>query len=240
MFTLYVQAPFAAFRTFHTGSFRPTAPFMTPSAAYGLLLNLANIDMRLDDGKSAMTLIREELPAVTLAIGAVERCDESGNPCACLPDTATVFQQLHNYPVGASGAEHAPRTKGAKYNVTPVRREFLHGLKCLISVEADPDLEGRIERGLAGSLEGPRYGLPFLGDNAFLPDVISRATDPPAAYWFCRVNEAVEPEQLDHPARLTTWINRADSSKTVSHLFSLQAEPTRDPPDSARVTLPPR
>ncbi len=36
MFILYVQAPFAAFRTFRTGWYRPTATFLTPSAAYGL------------------------------------------------------------------------------------------------------------------------------------------------------------------------------------------------------------
>jgi CRISPR-associated protein Cas5t len=41
-----MEAPFAAFRTFTAGSYRPTAEFITPSAAYGLLLNVAGIEMR--------------------------------------------------------------------------------------------------------------------------------------------------------------------------------------------------
>ena len=51
MIRLRVKAPFAAFRYFTAGSYRPTAPFVTPSAAYGLLLNLAGFDTRYDDGK---------------------------------------------------------------------------------------------------------------------------------------------------------------------------------------------
>ena len=41
MLCLYVQAPFAACRTFTAGWYRPTATFLTPSAAYGLILNVA-------------------------------------------------------------------------------------------------------------------------------------------------------------------------------------------------------
>ena len=62
MLCLYLQAPFAALRTFTAGSFRPTADFITPSAAYGLLLNVAGIEMREVSDKHAMTLIRTGLP----------------------------------------------------------------------------------------------------------------------------------------------------------------------------------
>ena len=71
MFCLLIESRFAAFRPFITGSFRPTTPFITPSAAYGLLLNLAGIEMREDDGKSAMTLIKKSgLPEMDIALGA--------------------------------------------------------------------------------------------------------------------------------------------------------------------------
>ena len=70
MFCLLIESRFAAFRPFITGSFRPTAPFITPSAAYGLLLNLAGIEMREDDGKSAMTLIKKSgLPGDGYRVG---------------------------------------------------------------------------------------------------------------------------------------------------------------------------
>ena len=68
MMSLYVQAPFAACRTFTAGWYRPTATFLTPSAAYGLILNVAGVESRLreeddrHDGKVPATLTRSGLP----------------------------------------------------------------------------------------------------------------------------------------------------------------------------------
>ncbi len=78
MFALYVEAPFAVFRTFAAGWYRPTGAFLTPSAAYGLLLNVAGIESRLREGeaghdvKTPATLTKTGLPTVELAIGAPE------------------------------------------------------------------------------------------------------------------------------------------------------------------------
>lgn len=86
----------SACRTFTAGWYRPTATFLTPSAAYGLLLNIAGIESRLceeneaHDGKTPASLTRPGL-------------------------------QRHNYPVGTSGEERAESAKGNKYNITPVR-----------------------------------------------------------------------------------------------------------------------
>ena len=44
--------------------------FLTPSAAYGLALNLAGIETRRDDGLSAMTVTRFDLPPARIALGA--------------------------------------------------------------------------------------------------------------------------------------------------------------------------
>ena len=124
MICLYVQAPFAAFRTLTAGSFRPTAGFITPSAAYGLLLNIAGIESRLDDGKSPMTLTKKDLPSAKIALGALT-----------FPQVHSLYQQAHNYPVGNTSAEYAPATKGSKYNITPVRREFLSDIRAYICLE---------------------------------------------------------------------------------------------------------
>jgi CRISPR-associated protein Cas5t len=43
---LRVHAPFATYSTFKSGTYRDTMPTMPPSAAYGLILNLAGIEMR--------------------------------------------------------------------------------------------------------------------------------------------------------------------------------------------------
>ncbi len=73
MLMLYVQAPFAAFRTFTAGWYRPTAAFLTPSAAYGLALNAAGFESRRDDGLSAMTVTAFDLPPARIALGGGRR-----------------------------------------------------------------------------------------------------------------------------------------------------------------------
>src|SRR5271155_4653921 len=103
MLCLSLQAPFAACRTFTAGWYRPTATFLTPSAAYGLLLNVAGIESRLreeddgHDGKTPTSLTRTGLPKLRLALGAPAAPEEER-----YPRVQTVFQQLHNYPVGTS------------------------------------------------------------------------------------------------------------------------------------------
>jgi CRISPR-associated protein Cas5t len=221
MLWLYVQAPFAAFRHFTAGSFRPTAPFMTPSAAYGLLLNLAGIEMRRDDDRSPTTLIAKDLPGAEIALGAI-----------AIPERHSLYQQLHNYPVGNTGADHAPACKGSKYNIAPARRAFLSNLRACIGLRGNETLADQVRRGLAG--EGQRgYGLPFLGDNNFLPDRIDMLKAPHVARWLVllREDEVLEPDE--EPMRLTVTIDRADMSKTVSRLYRMGVAETHAVPDSA-------
>ncbi len=221
MLWLYLQAPFATFRTFSAGSFRPTAPFLTPSACYGLLLNLAGIEMRRDDGKSAMTLIGSDLPCAELAIGALQ-----------MPDRHSVYQQLHNYPVGSSGKAHAPACRGSKYNIAPARRAFLSGLSACIGLRGNDALAAAVVDGLEG--RGPsRYGLPFLGDNSFLPDRIEPLPAARAARWLVPMGTD-EPMSMEaEPMRLTVRIDRADMSRTESRLFMFASAVTEAVPASA-------
>src|SRR5262245_60804739 len=159
MLFLNVDAPFAVCRTFTAGWFRPTATFLTPSAAYGLVLNLAGIEMRLREeeeihpGRVPATLIRAGLPKLKLALGA-PTVSFKGRHTSQVPETEryprvhTLYQQLHNYPVGAAGGERAETTYGNKYNIAPVRREILVGLRAVIAIEGDKDLEQKVRYGL--------------------------------------------------------------------------------------------
>lgn len=238
MLVLYIQAPFAVCRTFTAGWYRPTATFLTPSAAYGLLLNLAGIETRLREederhpGDVPISVMHPDLPRVRMALGAI-----AGRSAESFPRVATVYQQLHNYPVGSSGGDRAATTFGNKYNISPVRRELLVGLQAVVVVDENPDLEARVRQGLAGDLGGARYGLPFLGDNSFLPDRIDPLADMPSAYWYERTDPTAPIRQ--RATRLTVWIDRADMSQTVSHLFAPVRAPSDQVPDSAWVTLPP-
>src|SRR5947209_8380815 len=100
MLFLYLEAPFAACRTFTAGWYRPTATFLTPSAAYGLLLNIARIESRLregevgHDGKTPATYMKGGLPTCRIAVGAAD---------GAYPRLHSMYQQLHTYPVGSTG-----------------------------------------------------------------------------------------------------------------------------------------
>jgi CRISPR-associated protein Cas5t len=231
MLFLYVQAPFAACRTFTAGWYRPTATFLTPSAAYGLVLNIAGMETRLreedprHDGRAPASLMRPGLPEVRIALGAPTR-DLSGNGDNELPENKryplvhTVFQQLHNYPVGTSGQERAESTRGNKYNITPVRREYLSDLRAVVAIDSDAGLEDRIRRGLRGEYNAERYGLPFLGDNAFLLDRLEELPAAPQAHWYERVTDASGEGPRPRTTRLTILSDRAELSRTTSALFA--------------------
>jgi CRISPR-associated protein Cas5t len=232
MLQLRLKAPFGAFRTFTAGSYRPTAPFITPSAAYGLVLNVAGIESRYDDGQAAMTLLKSGLPRVEIALGAIT-----------FPETQSIYQQLHNYPVGATGKDRVAETKGAKYNIQPVRREFLSGVDAYVCLRGNENLEGQVREGLRQGARllcdgRPRYGIPFLGDNNLMIDVLREEPVPEEAFWYRRLASDLHP--VPRRCRLTAWVDRADMTRTVAYLYA----PTRDtaaaiPEDAWTLIIPP-
>jgi len=218
MLSLYLQAPFAAFRPFTAGSFRHTASFVTPSAAYGLLMNAAGLEMRRDAGRQ-MTLIGNGLPRFRLALGALQ-----------FPFQHSILQQLHNYPVGTQGKDHAADTKETKYNIAPVRRSFLSDIRAYVCVDGDSHFESQVIEGLMG--KGSRqYGLLFLGDNNFLIDRFEQVSEILPAYWFVRVLAEDETGLRHDVTRLTISIDRMDMSRTRSALFAALPEPSVEIPD---------
>jgi CRISPR-associated protein Cas5t len=222
---LRVRAPFAAFRGFQAGVYRATSPVMPPSTAYGLILNLAGIEMRGPmDGVT--TEIRNGLPRLRIAVGVTS-----------MPELSTIYQQLHSYPVGASGKELSARTHGAKFWITPVRRELLVGYDGMIGVQSeDGELLERARRGLRGELDSPRYGLPFAGDNNLLIDRIDFLDTPLLVHWYARIQPDDQPRKGS--CRLTVGINRTDNSRTTSLLCAPLAAAQSTPPETAWIWTP--
>jgi len=223
---LHLKAPFAAFRWMQAGVWRGTSPVIPPSAAWGLVLNLAGIETR-DGSAGVTTIVREDAPRLELAIGtqgsgAVER--------------GSLYQQLHSYPVGNSGKELQARTHGHKFWIVPVRRELLVGFDALLGVRADEALLAKVRAGLSGQAGTQRYGLPFAGDNNLLFDRIDVLTEAPPAHWYTPVMR--EQGQRAGSCRLTIGIDRADASRTTSALFAPTAELQSAPPDEAWVFVP--
>jgi CRISPR-associated protein Cas5t len=228
---LHVRAPFAAFRWMQAGVFRGTLPIIPPSAAWGLVLNLAGVDTRADPvpgSREVTTQIRPDAPALRIACGARGE-----------PQRGLLYQQLHSYPVGNDGKDLAPRTHGAKYWIAPVRREVLLDLDVVLGVEADdPSLLARVARGLRGELPDQRYGLPFAGDNNFLIDRIDVLPAPIPARWYAPVRDTdTDTEPAPGSCRVTVGIDRADSGRTTSRLVA-PTEESPHPPDAAWIWVP--
>jgi CRISPR-associated protein Cas5t len=222
---LRVRAPFAAFRGFQAGVYRATSPVMPPSSAYGLILNLAGIEMR-GPMNGETTEIRDNLPRLCIAVGVISR-----------PELSTVYQQLHSYPVGASGKELSAKTHGAKFWITPVRREVLAGYDGMIGVQTEnADLLAQMKKGLRGELDSPRYGLPFAGDNNLLIDRIDVEVEPPPTRWYARMRPDDPP--CKGSCRLTVGNNRTDNSRTFSLLCAPLAEGQSSPPKEAWTWVP--
>lgn len=226
-FVLRCRAPFAAFRWMQAGVWRATSPVIPPSAAWGLVLNLAHIETRTAT-RDTTTLVRADAPAFEVAIASLRP-----------PGRASLYQQLHSYPVGNSGKELEKGTHGSKYWIAPARREFLVDVDFLVAVRsADSGLRDRVRDGLGGRLATPRYGLPFAGDNNFLFDDIALVERGPEAHWYERLDE--ESPNRAGTCRLTIGIDRADAAATTSGLFAPSAIASAAPGDPAWVWVPRR
>jgi CRISPR-associated protein Cas5t len=222
---LRLQAPFAAFRYFQAGVYRATSPVIPHSAAWGLVLNLAGIDIRINEN-NAITEIDPSAPKLLIAVGSVSNGERN-----------TLYQQLHSYPVGNSGKEFAERTKGTKYWIAPVKREILAGFDAMIGVQTDDgQLIENIKLGLTGELDVIRYGLPFAGDNNLLFDQIKVVASPEPAYWYTPVEQNDSPRK--DSCRLSIKIDRVDSSKSRALLFAPEIAQSEIPPESAWIWTP--
>ncbi len=205
---LHIRAPFASFSSLRTGTYRDTMPVMPPSAAYGLILNLAGIEMR-GSLKNSITPIRSDLPTLRLAFGRV---------ASTTSQVSVLLQNMHNYPVGATGKERKAKAHGTKYWIEPTYREIIVNLDMMLGIQADPKLISRICQGLNGKDDPPRYGLPFAGDNNFLFDRIECVEKPLPTHWFVPIksNLDLEPGAVS----LTVELDRRNPSQTKSFLFS--------------------
>jgi CRISPR-associated protein Cas5t len=202
---LRIDAPFAAFRWLQAGVYRGSFPVIPPSAAWGLALNLAGIETRgpLDE---VVTQVRPDAPNLEVAVGFLHPAQR-----------ATLYQQLHGYPVGSSGKELQQRARGQKYWIAPAKREVLVGLRCMVGVRGPDVIIERIPRGLAGTLEVDRYGLPHAGDNQFLFNRVDVVDDSGEARWLVPL---LPGETTKESTRLTTVIDRRDASRTKAPLYA--------------------
>jgi CRISPR-associated protein Cas5t len=137
-----------------------------------------------------------------------------------------------------AGAQYAPFGKGNKYNISPVRREFLSDLCAYICLDENPELEQRVRDGLAGLYNTVRYGIPFLGDNNSMIDILQEEVERKPAYWYEKITEHNERRPRSETTRLALIIDRQNMARTISALFSPSSGQTLAIPENAWVTTP--
>ncbi len=153
-----------------------------------------------------------------------------------VPETATLFQQLHNVPVSKVTPETWERTKGCKPNIKPSRRQVLVDLDVVVAVRCKGTLEHNILAGLDGQFNRNRYGLPLAGDNNFLFDSIHLAEEDLLVNWYVPLGQEESPRP--GTCRLPVWIDRTNSSKTDVKPFAPANSASIDPPETAWISLP--
>ena len=226
MMYLYIQAPFAACRTFTAGWYRPTATFLTPSAAYGLILNVAGVETRLREederhgGKVPASLTRPGLPAVRWRRGALR----GGGGSEPYPHVHTVYQQLHNYPVGAFW-EGAGRV-GTEISTMSLRFAVnsFPNYATVVALDGNPDLEDQRPPRLTRRLQRRPLRPAVSRRQRFSSRPAGGIERRARAHWYERVTEASPDGPRPRTTRLTILIDRAELSRTTSALFA----PTKD------------
>ena len=223
-FWLRLAAPFAAWRPLQPGSYRTSTRCLPPSAAYGLILGLAGMELR-DPTPRPCTGTREDPPPLRLAMGLVRT-----------PEVSVLFQHLHGYGSGHEPAGGKAPAHGVKTWVTPVRREVLAGFEAVLAVEADPGLAEAVLSAVGGQPGPGRRGLPFAGDNNLLFDRIEGSLAPLEARWLTPLGPLDPPRSGSE--RLTLWIDRTDSMHTRQLLMAPLPAPQPPPPLEAWLVFP--
>jgi|GEM_PF-2993011 len=118
------------------------------------------------------------------------------------------------------------------------KREFPTNLRVWVVLDGNPELGQKIRAELANSAP-VRYGLPFLGDNAFSLDRLEVRESPPAAHWYYKLSESKIINTSQTATRLTIWIDHQRMSRTQSALFAPLAEATTEIPSQAWTEILP-
>ncbi len=260
MILVAYSAPFAVFRDFSAGYFRPSFPFAPPSAVYGLLLNLAGIEMRGELGPGT-TETRAGLPRFRVASAASSAAHSKHSFAVSadqrrMPGRAVLFQQLHTIPVGSSSKERKPLTKGNKHHIAPARRELLTTFRGICAVDATAEFEERLVAQIADpdplqENGQQRYGVPFLGDNNFFLEELAIAQpDETPVDWLVVSSEPEEEDDLlggnssgspedTFPFRLTLWADRTGMKGTRDAMFATRPGTLDLIPEEAWVEVGP-
>lgn len=224
-FWVLAEAPQAAFKGLTGGSYRPSYPIMPPTAAWGMILNLARINTnRAMEGRNKLSSVKFDLPSGRVAIGVRYH-----------PTKSTLYTQAHHYLVGSAGKELAAQCHGQKSWIAPVTREILIDLSMVIGVQCSTEIRSRVEAAISGDLKDPRFSIPFAGESGFMFSSLSLVDEPPMAFWYRPVLPGEDPQP--GVCSLPVKVDFADSAKSCYRLFAPTENPMPAPPSGVWVDM---
>lgn len=224
-----LKAPFLSYRPFNVGSeYNYTLPTIPHSAAYGIGLNLAGIEMKDNGIKTGG--IREaidNLPKLQIAVGVHTK--------SCDSEIGKLLHQNHNYVKTASLAKSLGKTQKEldkiygyrKYSIAPSNREYISNYHGFIALRSDDeDLIDSIINGIDNCIGS----VPYAGrTNQFFSHIYQAGND--LVHWYSIADNGGSP--LD----LTTSIrDRKESTKTIVRRFFLSKEASIFPSENCWVS----
>jgi CRISPR-associated protein Cas5t len=234
-----VTAPHAVFKMHSAGAFQGTLPVMPPSTAYGLVMNMAGINIRgeptpvrkADAGYfSTLSIDKAKCPKVSIAVGLFS-----------VPERGVILYHAHRYlsVLNKPDVERLGKYKpyGRKNAITPTKQQFLVNYDGAIGIRAPENLIEKIMDTMLG--RKAHGGVLFAGSSDYLIESI-QATDKPAA-WYSILTKSELHKRLEKSEippgliRLPVSIDRDNCTKTLSMMFAPVETYTNNPPESSWV-----
>lgn len=238
------KAPFFSYREFNTGDYCYSLPVIPHSAAYGLVLNLAGIEIKGVNCENINT------PMLEIAVGLV-----SYDNVSCL------IHQYHKY-TQSYGNKYSPyewvknddgtytlkeeikkkgkqktslsdvkkQYHGRKWGIGIIKREYLIDYHGVIGVKGDSEIINKIKEGIDNCVGS----IPYAGQSNLMFSHLN--IENTEAYWL--VTELLDDDDNDEvkSVQLTTEVNRIKSNKTLRKTFYINNEMSSEPYEKSWVT----
>jgi CRISPR-associated protein Cas5t len=238
------DAPFFSYREFNTGDYSYSLPVIPHSAAYGLVLNLAGIEIKGDKIESMCGSFKckrnTNTPNLGIAVGFVSfdgisclihQYHKYTQSYSCLSpyeweenQDGTFSVKENTKGVKSSISNLKKDYQGRKWSIGIVKREYLTNYHGVIGVRGDKFLIEKIKHGIDECFGS----IPFAGDRNLMFSKIS--INNPEANWL-----STKKIQNCKSLELSTKIDRVNSHRTVREIFYIDDKKSNKPSEFSWV-----
>ena len=223
---LHIKAPLGVSRMISTGNYRGTYPVLSPTTLYGLACNLAGIEMRKFDSGVGNNIIKDDLPELGIQVGYVtlpfisRLFEHSTKEVQTSKSVNSIKEQLLADHIKNHGDCVEPDDeivhRISRQFIKPKRSDYLSVLDFYVSITATYEITERIRRYLSGVNVDPimgtnnvRYGMPFIGSNNCMIELIKEVDSIPEIdlFWLMNMNKDTIQDH-EFGVYMPVWIDR--------------------------------